>query len=55
MQHGGSEEEARAGAKEILRINPKFSVERYMKANPLKDPAARDRLAQALRKAGLPD
>jgi adenylate cyclase len=51
----GREEEARAAAKEALRINPKFSVERYMKTYPLKDPVARERFAQALRKAGLPD
>jgi tetratricopeptide (TPR) repeat protein len=51
----GREEEARAAAKEALRINPKFSVERIMKTYPLKDPAARERFAQALRKAGLPD
>jgi tetratricopeptide (TPR) repeat protein len=51
----GREEEARAAAKEALKINPKFSVERYMKTQPLKDPAARERFAQALRKAGMPD
>jgi len=51
----GREEEARAAAKEALKINPKFSVERYMKTQPLKDPAARERFAQALRKVGMPD
>ncbi len=51
----GRDEEARAAAKEALRINPKFSVERYMRTQPLKDPAARERLAQAFKKAGLPD
>jgi hypothetical protein len=51
----GREDEARAAAGEALRINPKFSVERYMKIQPLKDPAARERFAQALRKAGMPD
>jgi adenylate cyclase len=50
----GREEEARQAAKEALRINPKFSVERYMKTYPLKDPAARECFAQALRKAGMP-
>jgi adenylate cyclase len=30
----GKEEEARAAAKEVLRINPKFSVGQYMKISP---------------------
>jgi TolB-like protein/class 3 adenylate cyclase/Tfp pilus assembly protein PilF len=49
----GRMEEARAAAKEVLRINPMFSVERYEKTMPLKDKAAKDRLIDALRKAGL--
>jgi adenylate cyclase len=48
----GLEREARAEAAEVLRINPKFSVERYVKNRPI-DPAAKDRLAELLRKAGL--
>jgi adenylate cyclase len=47
----GKEEEARVAAKEVLRINPKFSVGRYM----YPDPEARDRFSHALRKAGLPE
>ncbi len=48
----GREEEARAAAAEILRINPKFSLERYAKALPFTKPVA-DRVVEDLRKAGL--
>jgi adenylate cyclase len=47
------EEEARATAQEVLRINPKFSVDRYISAIAIKDTAARDRVACALKKSGL--
>jgi adenylate cyclase len=50
---GGREEEARAAAKEVMRINPRFSVERFTRTMPYRDPAERERLAQALKKAGL--
>ena len=53
--YAGREEEARAGAKEILRINPKFSIEQYMRASPQRDANARERFAQALKIAGLPE
>jgi len=48
----GREEEARAAAAEILRINPKFSLERYAKMLPFTQPVA-DRIVEDLRKAGL--
>jgi len=48
----GREEEARASAAEILRINPKFSLERYGKMLPFPQPVA-DRVMEDLRKAGL--
>jgi len=51
----GREEETRAAAKEILRINPKFSVARYQKVTPQKDRAAVKRYCDALRKVGLPE
>jgi TolB-like protein/cytochrome c-type biogenesis protein CcmH/NrfG len=51
----GREEEAQAAAKEILRINPKFSVSRYEKISPHKDRTVVKRFCDALRKAGLPD
>jgi adenylate cyclase len=47
--------EARAQASEVLRVQPKFSSERYAKKFPFKDKAEIDRLNAALRKAGLPD
>jgi len=49
----GREEEARAEAKEVLRMNPRIT--RHFSAVPMKDPAARQRFAEALGKAGLPD
>jgi adenylate cyclase len=51
--HLGREEEARAEAAEVLRINPKFSLERFAKMRVQKDKAALERFIDALRKAGL--
>jgi hypothetical protein len=48
----GKEKEAQAAAAEILRINPKFSLERYAKMLPFPQPIA-DRIVEDLRKAGL--
>jgi adenylate cyclase len=48
----GGEEEARAAAAELLRVNPKFSLERYAKILPFTKPVA-DRIIEDLRKAGL--
>ncbi len=49
----GREEEARAEAAEVLRINPKFSVDSYAKIMPYKDQSVTDGYINALRKAGL--
>ncbi|NWG03156.1 MAG: tetratricopeptide repeat protein [Syntrophaceae bacterium] len=49
----GREKEARASAAEVLKINPKFSLEQFAKAHPYKDPATKARLIDSLRKAGL--
>jgi adenylate cyclase len=49
----GREQEARAEAAEILRINPKFSLEYFAKTQPYKNPHDRALLIDALRKAGL--
>ncbi len=49
----GQEENARAAAKEVLRIDPDFSVERFAKRRPFKNQPDRERLIDALRKAGL--
>ena len=48
----GREEEARSAAAEILRINPKFSLERYAKVTPFTQSLA-GRMIEDLRKAGL--
>jgi adenylate cyclase len=49
----GRYEEARAEAAEVLRLNPKFSLEVHRQRMPIKDPAVLDRHIVALRKAGL--
>jgi adenylate cyclase len=49
----GREEEARTAAAEVLRIQPTFTVERYVKGLPFKNQSENERLANALRKAGL--
>jgi adenylate cyclase len=49
----GREKEARAEAAEVLRINPKFSVDYYAKVLPYKDQSQTDKVINALRKAGL--
>jgi TolB-like protein len=49
----GRNEEARAAATEVLRIEPKFSIEYFSKTIVYKNQADRDRFIEALRKAGL--
>jgi len=49
----GREEEARATATEILRIDPKFSVDYFAKRLTFKNQADKERYIDALRKAGL--
>ena len=51
--YAGREDEARAAAAEVLRIDPNFSLERFSVANPMKDPAKKERWISSLRKAGL--
>jgi adenylate cyclase len=46
-------EEARSEAAEVLRINPKFSVDSYAKRLTFKDQSITDKYIDALRKAGL--
>jgi len=50
----GRDAEATAEAKEVLRINPKFTIESYAKTLPYKDKADVAREVAALIKAGLP-
>jgi tetratricopeptide (TPR) repeat protein len=47
------EEEARAEAVEVLKINPHFSLETWTQNALYKDPADLERMLAALRKAGL--
>ena len=49
----GKEAEARAEVAELLRLNPKFSLEVHKQRVPIKDPAVLERHIAALRKAGL--
>jgi adenylate cyclase len=50
----GREKEARAEAEEILRINPKFSLDYFAKTGaPYKDQSQIDIIINAMRKAGL--
>ena len=49
----GREEEARAEVAEILRLNPKYSLEVWRQIAPYKDPAVLERMFAALHRAGL--
>jgi tetratricopeptide (TPR) repeat protein len=49
----GQAAEAQAEAAEVLRLNPKFSLEVHKQRMPIKDPAVLERHITALRKAGL--
>jgi tetratricopeptide (TPR) repeat protein len=49
----GQAAEAQTEAAEVLRLNPKFSLEVHRQRMPIKDPAVLERHLAALRKAGL--
>jgi adenylate cyclase len=49
----GRDDEAQVEAAEVLRINPKFSLEKYAKIIEYKNQEDKDRVIEALRKAGL--
>jgi tetratricopeptide (TPR) repeat protein len=51
----GREQEGHAEAAEVLRINPGFSIEQFARTTVIKDRKRVETIAQALRKAGLPD
>jgi adenylate cyclase len=51
----GREEEARAEAEELLKLNPKYSLEFVRTAAPYKEPAHLERWISPLRKAGIPE
>ena len=49
----GREKDARAEAAEVLRVNPKFSLDFLSKMLLYKNQSEADKVANALRKAGL--
>ena len=49
----GRMDKASAQAKEIMRLNSKFSVERFARTDPQKNEVVKKRYIDALRKAGL--
>jgi adenylate cyclase len=49
----GQDAEAHAEAAEVLRLNPKFSLEIHRQRMSIKDPVVLERIIAALRKAGL--
>jgi len=49
----GREEKARAAAAEVLRIEPKFSLERSAEESMYKNQADTERMIDSLRRAGL--
>jgi adenylate cyclase len=51
----GRHKDARAAASEILRIEPKFSVEYFSRTLTYKNQSDKDRFISALRQAGLPE
>jgi len=51
--YAGRMEEARATAKEVLRIKQNFSADQFGKVIPMKDPAVTARIVEALKQAGL--
>jgi tetratricopeptide (TPR) repeat protein len=53
LMQAGKEDEARAEAGKVLKIDPKFSVESFARRLPFKDQKVNDDLVSALRKAGL--
>ena len=51
----GREQEAKAQVSELLRVDPKFSLEQAARTWPYKKDADRELVLTALRKAGIPD
>jgi hypothetical protein len=49
----GREKEAQAEAAEVLSINPKFSLDFWAKTTLVRDQSIRDKIFNALQKAGL--
>ncbi|MBX6320849.1 MAG: hypothetical protein IRY94_03390, partial [Rhodospirillaceae bacterium] len=47
--------EARAQAREVLRLHPGFTISQWRLRPPYRDAAVLDHFVDGLRKAGLPD
>jgi adenylate cyclase len=48
-------EEAREAWRELLRVNPAYSLEQRRNVLPYKNPSDFERIVEGLRKAGLPE
>ena len=55
LSESGKIEQARASTAEVLRINPEFSIDRYISNIAYRDQAIVMGFAEGLRKAGLPE
>ncbi len=53
VMYFGHEEEASVAAKEVLKVDPKFSLEQYAKTIAYKEKSQIDLVTNAWRKAGL--
>ncbi len=53
--HSGKDEDARAEAAEILRLNPNFTLRAFKAFVPIRKKADLDRYVTGLRRAGLPE
>jgi TolB-like protein/class 3 adenylate cyclase/Flp pilus assembly protein TadD len=53
--HLGMMEEARAAAREVLRLHPHFTIGSWRHRPPYRDKAIIDRYCEGMRKAGLPE
>jgi TolB-like protein/DNA-binding winged helix-turn-helix (wHTH) protein len=51
----GLEEEARAAARRLIEIYPRFTIQRHMRIAPFRNEADAARFAEYLRRAGLPE
>src|SRR5262249_15577630 len=51
----GQPDEGKAGAPDVLRINPSFTIEQWKRVAVLRDLKYAERLMDGLRKAGLPE
>ena len=51
----GREKDAKASGFEILRLDPDFSINKYMRGLSYRNPADSERIAEGLRRAGLPE